>query len=287
MLLSAANSRNVLLALADMPGYCCIVNTTADPMHALEGFMKRLLIAAAATVSANQSLPDQARTVSELNKRLAFGRRWSGPREGRRLVPAKVFVLKDNEISLRTQFTCAEIAEMVPHMPYVFAPWSSVSRVFQAWANLYNCVRHAAPAWADLQRLFLLHETFLTTFEASPMVHNLVEGVNVPHMHDVLHFVHQIVLWGRVDNLSLSPFERLHRDLCIAIFDKTDKRVEEVEEVMLRTLRRRELQLLTRRGMATYYAQNPACAPTVKAGRRKLGSAWLPRERPPRRCCAV
>jgi hypothetical protein len=68
-------------------------------MHALEGLMKRLLIAAAATVSANQSLPDQARTVSELNKRLAFGRRWSGPREGRRLVPAKAFVLKDNEIS--------------------------------------------------------------------------------------------------------------------------------------------------------------------------------------------
>ena len=280
-------SRGVPL-LTNVPGFDAITSLLIDVMHTLEGVTKRLLQGAIIAVCSELRPAEAARRVAELNYRLQACRAFCGPRGSERLPPANLFVFKsDGTPALRSMFTAREFAAACPHLPLVFAPWPALSKLFQAWAMLYTELRSPMPTWARLRRVYDLYQHFLRAFDASTLGASLKQGIDTPKVHDILHLVHQILLYGCADNVSLQQMERAHILWMKRAFKGTDKRLVGFEACMMRRIVLLETERLVRQLRAQYYAVDPSLQlprSAVDTWRRHAGMAAVA---PPCPACAA
>jgi hypothetical protein len=121
------------------------------------------------------------------------------------------------------------------------------------------------PRWEDTRRIYEMYRRFVAAFDASSMPAALVTGLCVPKVHDLLHLLVQMILFGALQNLSLQAVEHAHQPLCKRIFDATDRRREDVQIPMTKTLREKEAADLIQGLTVLQFAGDADLSPTLEA----------------------
>jgi len=258
-------SRGVPQSLAKLPGFHAFQGAVADEMHTLAGITSRMVTGAIAVATGQRGPRERVDLVHHLNQRFSLARKTSGPIKGTRLPPKRPFVVTNDSPGIKSNLTCAELGAMLPYLPHTFFPWTKEAVALAAWVDLHHALLNPMPRWEDTRRIYEMYRRFVAAFDASSMPAALVTGLCVPKVHDLLHLLVQMILFGALQNLSLQAVEHAHQPLCKRIFDATDRRREDVQIPMTKTLREKEAADLIQGLTVLQFAGDADLSPTLEA----------------------
>ena len=252
--------------ITGVPGWCSLAGLLADGMHVLdEGLTKRFLVGAIALVCANLGPKDGTAVVRDLNDSLRACRLFPGPRGGIRLHPIALFYYSKEGGQILPQFTSAEMAASVAVLPFVFRCYPLLSKLFQAWAGMYNELRSPAPDWAGARRAYRLYQELLRAYANSGLDTVLTEGIDTPKAHDIVHLIGQRLALGAIDLHNLQQMENAHILWLKSAFKNTDMRKEGIESCIAAAVVKMQTNRLVRQLLGKHYSQSQSLSAPVLA----------------------